>query len=187
MALPTGLWQNADGLSTRMPDFWKNPALQVNIPRGLSTMGAVKQVELDIDLTKIATGTVTYSSDLDNDGTLDGFNDGDWYLPAYASVINCYMIVQVAAAGGTSIKIGTFGKTGSAIDDDFIVTATEGVTANFTPIGARTFGNGVGVATTAGTASVGSADAYVAVTGSGTFTAGKLRVIITYLDPLADS
>lgn len=184
MAAP---YTNADGLQVSTGDFQKDAKNFINRPRAVVTAGAVKQIVIDVDLTKIADTAVTYTSDLNNDGTLDGFNTGDCYLPAYSSVLRAIYVAKTAAAGGTSIKLGTFGLTGSAIDDDFLITATEGVKANLDTIGARTFGAGVGVAATAETASVGSADAYLALTGSGTWTAGTGRIIIEYITPLADS
>jgi hypothetical protein len=182
-----GTWVNADGLVVKFADYHKNSENFINIPRGVRTSGAIKEVWLDYDLSKLASGDVSYTTDLTNNGVKDGFNTGDCYLPANASVLRATLIVTEAAAGGTSIKLGTFGLTGSAIDDDFIITATEGVKANIDTVGARVYGNGAGVATTAETAGVGTADAYLAMTIAGTFTAGKGRIVIEYMDPLVDA
>jgi hypothetical protein len=179
-------WQNKDGLQVKFGSDWRRPP--VNVVRSVNSTGPIKELVLDVDLTRIADGTVTYTSDLNNDGTLDGFNTGDVYLPANANVLSCDMIVKVAAAGGTSIKIGTFGLTGTAIDDDFFVTTTEGAKAKIDTVGARTAGAGVGVTQPGDeTAGVGTADAYIGITGAGTWTAGKLLVIIRYVDPLGDA
>lgn len=175
-------WTNADGLQVPMGNFWNDRNNFLNQPRLVQTYGPEKCIQIDYDLTLIANGEVTYTCDLNNDGTIDGFSTGDVFLPAYSSVTRCIILPTVAAAGGTSIKLGTFALTGTAIDDDFIITATEGVKANLDTIGARVYGNGVGVATTAETASVGSADAYLAFTGSGTWTAGKGKIFIWYID-----
>ncbi len=92
---------------------------------------------------------------------------------------------------------GAIQQDGTAIDDDFMITATEGVKANLDTIGARQYGVGVGVAGPTGgttdvttnteTASVGSVDAYPAITGSGTWTAGELKILVRYVDVLADA
>jgi hypothetical protein len=179
-------WQNADGLQVKFGQDYRG-LTGVNVVREVNQFGAVKELSLDVDLTKIADATVTFTSDLNNDGTLEGFNSGDCYLPAYASILRVMIFVKVAAAGGTSIKLGTFTQAGAAIDDDGLITATEGVKANLDTIGARTFGNGAYVATTAETASIGSADAYLGITGAGTWTAGKLRIVIEYVCPLPDA
>lgn len=182
-----GQWTNADGLTVKNPNYFKNPYNAVNRPDILKTFGGIKQLEIDIDLSKIASGATGYTTDIDNDGTLDGFNLGDVYLPAYSSVLRVTMVTQVAAAGGTSFTIGTYGLNGSAISANSLVTATEAVTANFNAIGKRVYGNGALVAATAGTASVGAADAFIGLAVTGTFTAGKIRAIIEYIDPLADA
>ena len=175
-------WTNADGLQVPMGNFWNDRNNFLNQPRTVQTYGPEKCIQIDYDLTLIANGEVTYTCDLNNDATLDGFSTGDVFLPAYSSVTRCIILPTVAAAGGTSIKLGTFALTGSAIDDDFIITATEGVKANIDTIGARVYGDGALLATTAETASVGAADAYLAFTGSGTFTAGKGKIYIFYID-----
>ena len=180
-------WTNADGLGVKFGDYVKDPVNFVNRSRSLYTDGAVKELVYDYDLTRIPTGTVAYTSDLNNDGTRDGFNIGDVYLPAYASVLQVILYVKTAAAGGTSITMGTYGRTGTAIAATGLITATEGVIANLDTIGARTYGNGALVAVTAETASVGANDAYIALAATGTFTAGTGRIVIRYVDPLGDA
>lgn len=180
-------WTNPDGLQVKFPNYYKDPSNFVNRPRALPSKGGlIKEIVIDYDLELLGANGVSYTSDLNNDGTLDGFNTGDVYLPAYASVLRCTVVASETAAGGTSVTLGTFGLTGTAIDADGILTATEGVTANLA-IGERVYGNGAYVAETAGTASIGSADGYLALTVVGTFTAGKGRILIEYIDPLGDT
>lgn len=178
-------WTNADGLQVEFGDFWSDPKNFVNRARAVNTLGAVKQIHVDVDLTRIADGTITYTADLNNDGTADGFSDKDVRLPAYASVLRVTYVAKTTAVGGTSITVGTFTKTGTAIDADGLVTATEGVTANMA-IGERFFGNGAYVAATAGTASIGSVPGFIGITGAGTFTAGTGVLVIEYMEPLPD-
>lgn len=180
-------YQNADGLTIRNPSDFARNLNGDNRTTYLVTYGAINQLEIDVDLVKIATGTVNYTSDLNNDNTLDGFNSGDVYLPANSSVLRATWIAKDAAAGGTSFTVGTYTQAGAAIAATGLITATEGVLANTNAAGKRIYGAGALVSTTAGTAGVGTADAYIGVSTTGTFTAGKGRLIIEYIDPVADA
>lgn len=184
MAVP---WQNADGLQVPFGNFWSDPKNFTNRARATNKLGAIREVWIDYDLTKIAAGTTWFPADLNNDGTNDGFSLGDAYLPAYSSVLRVILLVTEAAAGGTSITLGTYTLAGSAISATSLITATEGVLANLDTVGARVYGAGALVSATAETASVGSADAFLALSTVGTFTAGKGRIIIEYIDPQADA
>jgi hypothetical protein len=180
-------WQNADGLTVKYAGYFRDPANATNKVHDLVVAGAIKQMEVDFDLTRIPTTTVSYTTDLNNDGTKDGFNIGDAYLPANTSVLRVTIVATTAAAGGTSFTVGTYGLTGTAIAATGLVTATEGVLANINAIGKRVYGNGSLVATTAGTGGVGTADAFIGISTTGTFTEGKGRIIIEYIDTLADA
>lgn len=179
-------WQNADGLTVKFPDYYKDAGNFTNRRRTTRRSGSIKEIVFDYDLAKLADGTTTYTSDLNNDGIADGFNTGDIYLPAYSSVLRAILLVTEAAAGGTSITLGTYGLTGTAVSATSIITATEGAKANIDTKGARVYGAGALVSTSAETASVGASDAYIGLTVSGTFTAGKGKIVIEYIDPLAD-
>lgn len=179
-------WTNADGLLVKFPTYYKDSGNYVNRFRSVNTEGGRKLAVADVDFTKIATGTVTYTSDLNNDGTNDGFSEGDFYLPANAHVLSVYFVSTETGVGGTSFTVGTYDKTAGAISATGLVTATEGVVANQT-IGKIIYGAGALTATTAGTAGVGSADAYPAISVTGTYTAGKGRLYIEYVDPVVDA
>lgn len=181
-------YQNADGLTVLQPsDFQKNPNSE-NRATSLRVAGAKKQLEIDVNFKKLsANGGNNFTADLNNDGTLDGFHTGNVYLPAYSSVLSAVLVVSEAATGGTSYTVGTRTVAGAAIADTGLITATEGVIANIDTIGKRVYGAGALVSTSAGTASVGSADAFIYIATTGTFTAGKARLIIEYIDPLADA
>lgn len=180
-------WTNADGLQVAFPNYYAaNPKLP-NQARFLETDGAIKVLEIDYDLTQIPAATVSYSSDLNNDGTVDGFSNADSYIPAGSTVIRTIVLASTAATGGTSITVGTFGKTGTAISANSLVTATEGVLANINTVGKRTLGAGALCAAGAGTAGVGTADAYIGITTAGTFTAGTGRILIEYIESIADA
>lgn len=184
--MATGTYQNADGLLQKYPDYYKDRANFVNRPRTLNTMGHVKVLEIDFDLTKIADGATGYPSDLNNDGIKDGFTTGEVYLPAHSSILRCIVLSTETAIGGTSFTLGFYTLTGAAIDADGIVTATEGVTVNLLK-GNRIYGNGAYVATTPGINSIGAADGYLAISCTGTFTAGKGKIYIEYIDPVVDA
>jgi len=67
-------WTNADGLQVPFGNYWADPSNFVNRAWTLSTMGAVKQLEIDFDLSRIPTGTTSFSTDLNNDGTVGKYN-----------------------------------------------------------------------------------------------------------------
>ena len=178
-------WTNADGLQVKFANYWANKTNFVNRPRVVDTSGMIKQMVIDYDL--VVPAGVQYSADLNNDGTADGFDLMDTYLPARASVLRTILLVTEAAAGGTSISLGTFQQNGTAISATSLITATEGVLANLDTVGARTYGAGALNASAVETASVGANDAYVGLTVTGTFTAGKGKIIIEYIEPIADA
>lgn len=180
------LQQNSDGLVVKYPGYYADPANNTNQVRTVQTYGATRQIFVDYDLTQIPTGTTSFSTDLTNAGTVNGFNDGDPRLPANASVTKVIVLTTVAHTGGTSFTVGTYSLGGTTLSANSLVTATEGAIANFGTIGLRTYGAGALVSTSAGTAGVGVYDAYPGITTSGTYTAGKGRIIIEYIEPLAD-
>jgi len=179
-------WTNADGLQVAFPNYYASAPRLPNQARALQTLGATKVLEIDYDLTLIPTGTVSYSSDANNDGTLDSFSNADTYIPANATVLRATVVAVNAATGGTSFTVGTYTRAGAAIVATGLVTATEGVLANINAAGKRTFGAGALCAAAAGTAGVGNADAYVGISTTGTFTAGVGRILIEYIDGPAD-
>jgi hypothetical protein len=178
---------NEDGLTIKYGSYYQDARNFANVPRAIAGKGGtVKELVIDYDLALLGANGVSYTTDLNNDGTRDGFNHGDTGLPAFASVTRVTLLVTEAAAGGTSIKLGTFLLNGTAVSDNSLITATEGVLANLDTKGARVYGAGALVAATAETASVGANDVYLALTVAGTFTAGKGRILIEYIDPLGD-
>lgn len=180
-------WSNADGLQVPFASYWKDKGNFTNRPRAISNGGIIKQLVFDYDLSLVAAGTTAYPDDLNNDGTNDGFDEGQIYIPANSNIVSAHLIVAEGAVGGTSVTLGTYTKTGSAIVANGLITATEGVTANLTPTGKRVLGNGSQVAVTSQVGiSVGAADAYLAISAVGTYTAGKGRIVISYVDPVGD-
>ena len=185
--MPAQRWTNADGLQVAFPDTFKANPRRYNQTTGIEIDGAFEQIEIDVDLVSIATGTVSYSSDLNNDGTADGFSLADGYIPANSSVTRVLLVMTEAAVGGTSFTVGTYLKNGTAIGATSLITATEGVLANVNAIGKRIYGAGSLVSAAAGTAGVGTSDAFIGIAPTGTFTAGKGRLIIEYMQSVPDS
>lgn len=172
-------WQNADGLQVKFPNYYGDPNNFVNRPRAVSTLGNIKELEVEFDLTLIPTGTTNFHADLNNDGTLDGWSDEDAFIPANSAIVAVHMVFTAAAAGGTSWTVGTYQQNGTTVSANSLLTATEGVTANGV-LGGKV--NGAGALTTATAAGVGTKNAYVGITTSGTFTAGKGKLVIRYIE-----
>jgi len=180
----TNQWTNADGLNVSFyKEGWPLEAVRATPEE------ATKFAIMDIDLTKIAAGLTSYPRDLTNAGTTTGFSDEDFYFPVGSSILRVVAVTKVPLAGGTSFTLGTYKQDGTIVSANSLITATEGVTANFSAVGARVYGAGAYTAATAGTAGPGSTSGvneYVALTTTGTFTAGTLRVFIEYLNGITE-
>lgn len=177
-------YTNADGLQVRFASDWKSNAVRFNRAGTVNSYGRIKEFVIDVDLKKLPAGAVSYTVDLNNDGTLDGFYGGDVAIPANASIVGGHLTMGEAAAGGTSIAVGLFQEDGTAIDADGLITAVAGVTANMAA-GDRINLDGAFAATTAGTNGIGAANGYVAFTTVGTFTAGRGQLVIQYVEAAA--
>jgi len=113
-------------------------------------------------------------------------------IPAYAVIKEATLLVTTPWAGGTSIEVGTFlASTGVAVDADGLIPAAVGVVANLNAAGEGVYGTGAqvvppltGDASTgiiAATQTTGAAAVVIGVVAVGTFTAGKAKLIVTYL------
>lgn len=177
-------WTNPDGLQVRFASDWKQNALRTNRPGTVNSYGAIKEIVINYDLKKLPASGINYSADLNNDGINDGFYTGDVNIPAGSSIVEGYVVSGEAAAGGTSIAIGLFTKAGAAIAADGLLTATGGATAVLAA-GDRSNFDGAYVSATAGTNGIGTADGYIGITTNGTFTAGRGRIVIRYIEAAA--
>ena len=182
----SGTWINADGVRVDFGQKYSDEEYFLNRLRALNSLGPFKYLEMDVDLSKTTDATTAFPEDLDNDGTKDGFTDHDAYIPARGQITRCLFISTETAAGGTDVEIGTYEKDGTAIDADGLF--VDLLTAE-AAVGEVSYGDGADVEASGIGVSRGGADkdAYVAVTPNGTFTAGKGRLIIEYLDSVADS
>lgn len=99
----------------------------------------------------------------------------DAFIPAGSFITAAYIVVTEAAAGGTSVNFGLYQQDGTVIDADGIdaavATAALGATSAVVCDGAL-----VG-----GTAQVGSNDAYFGAAATGTYTAGKGKLVIEFI------
>ena len=154
-------WENSDGLKVQ---FGPQDVRNVGI-----TSATKKRMEALIDLTD----PIGFTHDLDNDGTNDGYAE-DAFLPAGAYITDAYLIVNTAAAGGTSINVGLYQADGTVIDADGIDAAV------LTAAMAANKAVACDGALVGGTDTVGANDAYLFVSTSGTYTAGEVKLVVEY-------
>lgn len=166
-------YNNADGLDIRTG----GPRSTKNLTTVLSTYGAYNELEIDVDLAELGANGTNFTT-----GTR--FSGNDQGLPAYAQVISATLIMSEAAAGGTSVAVGTHLEDGTPVDADGLITATNGALANINAIGKIVLGTGAQIAATGG-APVSNVRTLINITAAGTFTAGEGRLIIRYIEPLA--
>ena len=175
-----GTVNNKDGLVVQMSgDYQKFNGPYNNRLRAINTVGPFKYYVMDFDLETVGASTTFFPHDLNNDGTRDGFHVGEAYLPAGSCITRGYVITKEVAVGGTDFTVGTYTVAGATTDADAIVDATDGAIANMSVVGERIDISGALLTST--TAAV-TADAYVAITTNGTFTAGKGTLVIEVLN-----
>lgn len=162
-------WTNDDGLSIRFEGDQAAPSTP-SAPV-VNTLGNKRQMVIDINYDNLPAET----TDLDNDGTNDGWSGADPYIPAGSFITQAVLIVETAFAGGTSYNFGLSQIDGTVIDADGLdaAVATADIAANKAVV--------MNGALVGGTATTGAADAYLKVAATGTFTAGKAKLVIEYI------
>lgn len=166
--MPDGYEVNSDGVYRR----YKAPRDTSAIPGEVQTYSAGRRaVELDFEYNDFP----DFTADLDSDGTDDGWSGNDVFIPAGSFITGAYLIVETAFAGGTSYNIGLYQADGTVVDADGIdaAVATAALAANSAVVC-----NG---ALVGGTATVGANDVYVKAAATGTFTAGKAKLVIEFI------
>jgi hypothetical protein len=158
------LFHNSDGLPVR---FGRSQGRRKNTVSGAGKLGVVKNdgeiMEAVLQLDLAGAARTMFTADRNNDGTMDGFEKGlDTFLPNGAVVKEVVVLTLVAPAGGTSYSVGTYQVDGTAISATALVNA--GTPASNVAI---------------------TQDAYVTGSTVGTYTAGKLLVILRYIVPQA--
>ena len=163
-------WTNDDGLQV---PFGQDQARETGgIPGKVSSSGPLQFLVMDVLFSDIPSDT----ADLNNDGTNNGFSDSDAYIPAGSYITRATFIVETLFAGGTSYDIGIYKQDGTTIDIDGIDDALLLTVIDGAADVVKCDGDLAG-----GILSVGSDDAYISFIEAGTFTAGKGRLVIEYL------
>lgn len=175
-------WYNSDGLKVRMPGYHGQKRVRKNVAKEVRTAGHVRQLHIPYDLTLIPTTTTSYTTDRNNDGTVDGFNSGDVFIPAGAVVLSARLFASETAVGGTEIEVGGYQEGGTVIDRDGLITAANAATASMAAT-EMVIGTGNDVADANGEDGVGNLNYYVGIYANGTFTAGKGKIVIEYVVP----
>lgn len=164
------IYENADGLQVRYG--LEASGIGRTKAGNIMTDGAVKEVIVDLTYDNLP----TFDADLNNDGTLNGFSGGAVKLPSGSYVKSATLIVGTAFAGGTSYVLGTYNAAGTVIDADGLGTAAELPLANIDAAGDSIECSGAHVAGVTL-----SADAYLVMAATGTFTAGTAKLVIEYI------
>lgn len=176
-----------------MPTYTNSDNLVVQVGRQGIYAGNVKYQEVRND------GALSYliidwrynslpGFDQDTGGgtTPDSFSEAVPYIPANSLVTNVWTVVTTAFASGTSYVMGTYQKDGTVIDADGFYTGTELAVAGMNAKGKILRPDGVDVLTSTGTFDDAvvhtTANAYVLITATGTFTAGRARTVIQYIN-----
>lgn len=177
-------WYNADGVLVKFAGNQGMKIYRKNHPVEVVQYGNIAEMHIPYDLSLIPTTTVGYTTDRNNDGTVDGFNQGDICIPAGALVLSADLYALTSAVGGTNIEVGGYQENGTVIDRDGLITATEGVTANMAASN-RVIGVGADLADANNENGVGANNYYVGIYANGTFTAGTGKIVIRYVVPAA--
>ena len=148
-------WVNSDGLLVRF-----GPNQGVRGAKAGVTTGAGKRRELVFTVDLAGPARTIFTADLNNDGTNDGFSGLDTPLPAGALILSQQVRTLITPAGGTNFAVGTYQKNGT-LDTAAGIRTTAG--ANGTQVGTQL-----------------TADRYLAVTTTGTYTAGRVQIIVEY-------
>lgn len=150
------VWTNADGLPVRFGETQGVRGANAGVTTGA---GKHRELVLEVDLTGPA--RTTYTADPGNTGSNTAFAGLDTPIPAGAYIVSQRVITEVTPAGGTNWSVGTYQKNGT-VDNAAGIRTTAGA-------------DGAQVATQL------AADRYLAVVTTGTYTAGKVKIVVTYM------
>ena len=161
-------WQNEDGLTVR---FGQEQARETQSLMGkTSNNGPYGYMQVDLNFDDLP----TFTTDLNNDGSNNGFSDQDAYIPAGSYITKATIIVEDAFADGTTYNIGLYDQAGTVIDADGIDAAVA-----VADMGANEAVDCDGLLVS--TQDLVTSDAYLVVAATGTYTAGKAKIVIEYL------
>lgn len=170
-----GTYFTPEGIEVKLAKYWHDPDRRKTSGK-LNTLGAFEKMEFDVDLRDLQDGAPNFDVDRDGDGTADGFSSNNGLIPANASIVSATVTTREAAVGGTSFDVGLFQFDGTAVDATGLATVA---LADVDAVGKRFVGAGAN--TVPATAGVGPTDVTLGITGSGVFTAGKVRIIVEYV------
>jgi hypothetical protein len=149
-------WVNKDGLLVRFGSNQGQRGSRTGVTTGA---GKRRELVLTVDLTGAA--RTIYPDDLNNDGTTDGFSSLNIPLPANSVLVGQRVVNVITPAGGTNYSVGTYQKNGT-VDTAAGIRTTAG--ADGTQIGTQL-----------------TADRYVGVVTTGTYTTGTIKIIVEYM------
>jgi len=177
-------WYNADGLKVRFAGYQGQKRSRKNVFVEVEVDGNFREFVCHYDLTLIPTTTTSYTTDRNNDGTVDGFNSGDLFIPAGSNVVSCNLYALTSAAGGTEIEVGGYQEAGTVIDRDGLIVAANATTANMAASN-LVLGTGADLADANAENGVGANNYYPAIYANGTFTAGTGKIVLRFVEPAA--
>ena len=167
-------WTNSDGLTIDLHGTKQYMAGTV------LTYGSHSELVVDLDFENLQ----GFDADASGNGTLDSFSGAQVYLPAGAYIKSATLVVETAFVGGTSYDIDLVTTAGGAIGSgedklfDLLATAeinADGEWRSSRAHGGTNSGNALDIAVTS--------PAQLQVVATGTFTAGKARMIVEYMVP----
>lgn len=164
--MPGSTYNNNDGLEVRFGSSQGNRGQKAGV-----TIGAGKRRELvlTIDLVALGAGGTGFTADLNNDGVAEAFANADYSgtntsIPIGSKIVSANVTTLVTPVGGTNFSVGAFKADGTIVDvAGFLTTALAQ-------------GALVGTQVTAVQGNL-----YAAAKATGTYTAGKVKVVIEYL------
>lgn len=153
---------NRDGLETRFGADQGKRGFRAGVTTGA---GKRRELVLDITLADLGAGGTGFTADLNNDGVREAFNPSNTALPIGAVIDQVRVVTIDTPAGGTGITVGTFQENGTIVDADGIATTIAGAA-----------GAQVGTQVSAATGPW-----YVAPVATGTYTAGRIKIVVEYI------
>ena len=157
-------WNNNDGLQVRFGTAQGNRESNGQRRPGVTNSTShLQELVYWVDLEGAA--RTTYTADLNNDATKDGFTNLDAFIPSGVIVTEVEWITEEASAGGTNWELGTYQIDGTIVDIDAVINDNSGpevgaLVANGTPT---------------------SQKLWLATRTTGTYSAGKFKVFIRYI------
>lgn len=153
-------WTNPDGLKVRFGTEQGQRGARASVTTGA---GKRRELVLTVDLTGAA--RTIYTEDPGNTGANTAFADADGTglntpLPANCVIVKQTVVNVVTPAGGTNYSVGTYLANGTA---DTVGGIRTTLGADGTQVGTQL-----------------AAARYVGVVTTGTYTAGKIKVIVEY-------